>query len=92
LTTSTGASSNLLGHENYSYMAELKYDGMAIRLRYEKGRLVLGATRGDGAQGDDITANIRTIHGMCRSHSPAALRKCWKSGVKPTWSWPHLPK
>ncbi len=52
---------NLLGHKSYSYMAELKYDGMAIRLRYEKGRLVLGATRGDGSQGDDITANIRTI-------------------------------
>ncbi len=52
---------NLLGHGNYSYLAELKYDGMAIRLRYKNGRLVLGATRGDGSQGDDITANIRTI-------------------------------
>lgn len=52
---------DLLGHDNYGYMAELKYDGMAIRLRYEKGRLTLGATRGDGYQGDDITANIRTI-------------------------------
>ncbi len=52
---------NLLGHDNYSYMAELKYDGMAIRLRYENGRLTLGATRGDGTQGDDITSNIRTI-------------------------------
>ena len=52
---------NLLGHDNYSYMAELKYDGMAIRLRYKDGRLDLGATRGDGTQGDDITANIRTI-------------------------------
>ncbi len=53
--------SNLLGHGNYSYMAELKYDGMAIRLRYKNGRLALGATRGDGTQGDDITVNIRTI-------------------------------
>ena len=52
---------NLLGHSNYSYMAELKYDGMAIRLQYKNGKLSLGATRGDGTQGDDITANIRTI-------------------------------
>ncbi len=52
---------NLLGHNRYSYMAELKYDGMAIRLHYQQGKLVLGATRGDGIQGDDITANIRTI-------------------------------
>ncbi len=52
---------NLLGHSNFSYMAELKFDGMAIRLLYKKGKLSLGATRGDGTQGDDITANIRTI-------------------------------
>ncbi|MCH8568687.1 MAG: NAD-dependent DNA ligase LigA [Balneolales bacterium] len=53
----------LQGLENaeYSYSAELKYDGMAIRLRYENGKLVLGATRGDGQKGDDITANIRTV-------------------------------
>lgn len=50
-----------LGLEEVSYMAELKYDGMAIRLRYENGVLVLGATRGDGQKGDDITTNVRTI-------------------------------
>ena len=50
-----------LGHSDFTYMAELKYDGMAIRLRYEKGHLVLGATRGDGEKGDEITANIRTV-------------------------------
>lgn len=51
----------LLGHSEYTYMAELKYDGMALRLRYESGELVLGATRGDGYAGDDITRNVRTI-------------------------------
>lgn len=51
----------LLGHENFSYLIELKFDGAAIRLRYEDGELALGATRGDGERGDDITRNIRTI-------------------------------
>lgn len=52
---------NLLGHSDFTYNAELKYDGMALRLRYEQGLLVLAATRGDGTKGDDITANVRTI-------------------------------
>jgi DNA ligase (NAD+) len=54
----------LLEGEKYRYVAELKFDGVAVRLKYENGILVLGATRGDGVQGDDITNNIKTIRSI----------------------------
>jgi len=50
-----------LGQEEYDYVVELKIDGLAVSLRYEEGRLVRAATRGDGEVGDDVTANVRTI-------------------------------
>jgi DNA ligase (NAD+) len=58
------------------YAAELKFDGLAINLRYEHGVLVLAATRGDGETGEDVTQNIRTIQRIplrLLGHPPAVL-------------------
>jgi DNA ligase (NAD+) len=61
---------SLLGTETPSYVAELKFDGIAVALRYRNSLLVTGATRGDGTQGDDISNNLRTIRSI-----PLRLRK-----------------
>lgn len=68
------------------YVAELKIDGLSIALTYEDGRLVRGATRGDGTRGEDVTANVRTIRAL-----PLALRDA-PPGVIEVRGEVYLPK
>src|SRR5207248_7061245 len=57
------------GDSPVAYVAELKIDGLSIALTYQDSRLVRGATRGDGARGEDVTPNVRTIRAI-----PLSLR------------------
>ena len=50
--------------QSFQVCAELKYDGLSISLHYKDGKLVQALTRGDGVQGDDVTANVRTIRSI----------------------------
>lgn len=53
-----------LGTDDYEYICELKFDGVAISLKYENGILDKGITRGDGTKGDEITTNVKTIRSI----------------------------
>ncbi len=64
--------------EKIAFTAEPKIDGLSMSLRYEDGRLITAATRGDGAEGEDVTANIRTLkdvpHQLKGRHVPPVVR------------------
>jgi DNA ligase (NAD+) len=59
----------VVGDAPVAYVAEMKIDGLSLALTYENGRLVRGATRGDGVRGEEVTANVRTIRAI-----PLSLR------------------
>ena len=61
---------NILPNAAFTYVCELKIDGLAMALTYEKGKLVVGASRGDGLVGEDWTPNIRTVRSV-----PQKLRR-----------------
>ncbi|MBM4421509.1 MAG: NAD-dependent DNA ligase LigA [Chloroflexi bacterium] len=64
-----------LGRDDIAYVCELKIDGLAVDLTYEDGRLVRGATRGDGFTGEEVTANLRTVKSIpLRLREPVAGR------------------
>ncbi len=64
--------SNLLGRDDFDFVCELKIDGLAVALTYNNGLLEVGATRGDGSRGENITQNLRTIRSIPLSVSREA--------------------
>jgi len=55
---------NLAGEQDLDFVCEIKMDGLAVSLTYADGRLVTGATRGDGYRGEDVTLNLRTVRSI----------------------------
>ncbi|HMP83297.1 MAG TPA: NAD-dependent DNA ligase LigA, partial [Verrucomicrobiota bacterium] len=74
-----------LGREKVQYIIEPKVDGVSIGVHYRDGKLALGVTRGDGAEGDDITTNLKTVRGIpleLRRTAPKAFGAVSKSKTK----------
>ena len=82
-----------LGRDNVQYVMEPKVDGVSISLHYRYGKLTLGVTRGDGAQGDDITANLKTIRAIpleLHLNNPPALLEVRGEAYMPNQEFAEL--
>jgi DNA ligase (NAD+) len=65
----------LAGRQSVEYVAELKLDGLSMSLIYEDGLLMRGVTRGDGTEGEDVTANVKTIRSVPLRIAPEKLKR-----------------
>ena len=75
----------LLGGEPVTYVVELKIDGVAISLTYENGMFTVGATRGDGEHGDDVTHNLQDDPRRAAAAARHELaRRCSRSAARST--------
>src|SRR5262249_42645806 len=82
------------GEGPIAYVAELKIDGLSLALTYDDGRLVRGATRGDGVRGDDVTTNVRTIRAipLSRGGGPAGRMEVRGEAYLPRKSFERINK
>ncbi len=77
---------DLTGVTKVDYVCELKLDGMSMALRFAAGQLSLGITRGNGTEGEDVTANVRTIRSIPLNISPKILKKAGvPRGFRSAW-------
>lgn len=82
----------ILPDEKFDYFCELKFDGLAISLRYEKGELAIAATRGDGFIGENVTENIRTIQSVPLEVDSRKDLEIRGEAVMPKEAWKALNK